>query len=395
MGKQREEDVISNMKRILFVIGNLRVGGVPKALIELLRNIEEKYDISLLCFDHQGSFFLDVPKSVKILPTNHVLELTERSASEMKSAGFRYCLLRYFLVFIARKISRKLAAQLLVHMVGKIEGEFDIAISYAHPMPDAFFCNLGCEIVLDCINARKKAAFIHCNFSEYGGNTDYNRWLLQQFDKIATVSNSVGKDLVSCIPDIKEKVMTIRNCHDFETIRQMAAENPVEYEHEINFVTIARLSEEKGILRCIPAFTKAHESGKDVGWTIVGDGPLKQRISDTIKAKNAEGYINLAGEHTNSYRYIKNADYLLLPSYHEAAPMVFDEAASLGVPIITTKTLSAIEMVADRKIGIVCENTDKDIYEAIMSVTNRPRMNVQLSNGNEEAVKEFLALCEG
>lgn len=383
------------MKKIVFVIGNLRVGGVQKALIELLRSIEGVYDISLLCFDKEGSFFADVPQSIKVLPTNHLLELTERSASEMRNVGFRYFLLRYILVFIARKISRKLAAKVLIKIVGKVDGKYDMAISYAHPMPDSFFCNLGCEIVLGCIHAKKKTAFIHCNFSEYGGNTEYNRWLLRHFDKIAVVSDSVGKDLISCIPDIEGKVTTVRNCHDYEKIRKMADDNPVVYDHEINFVTIARLSEEKGLLRCIPAFVTIHNAGKDISWTIVGDGPLKQSICDEIKRKNAEEYIMLAGEHTNSYRYIKNADYLLLPSYHEAAPMVFDEAASLGVPILTTETSSAVEMVADRKIGFVCDNSEDGIYTAILKLVEKPKNKISMTISNEEAVTSFMKLCEG
>lgn len=382
------------MKRILFVIGNLRVGGVPKALIELLRNIENKYDISLLCFDQEGSFFSDVPSKVKILPTNHLLELTERSAAEMRNIGFRYYLLRYMLVFIARKINRKLAARILVKMVGKQEGNYDLAISYAHPMPDSFFCNLGCEVVLDCVSAVKKAAFIHCNFSVYGGNTNYNRWLLRQFDSIAVVSNSVGKDLVSCIPDIKDKVVTVYNCHDFEKIRKMANDDPVLYSHQMNFVTIARLSEEKGLQRCIPIFAELHNKGKDICWTIVGDGPLRQCLVEIITKSHAEDYIILVGEQTNSYRYLTNADYLLLPSFHEAAPMVFDEAGCLGIPIITTETLSAIEMVANRKIGFVCSNSDEGLYEALVKAIDSPRITIETVFSNTEALDSFDALCK-
>ncbi len=383
------------MKRILFVIGQLRVGGVSKALIELLRNIEGHYDVSLLCFDHKGKFFDDVPKGVKILPTTHLLELTECSAADMRRAGMRYAFMRYGFSLAAKKINKKAAAMIWTRMLGKIEGEYDVAISFTHPMPDFMFCNLGGELVLRCVHARKKVVFIHCDFSSYGGNSAYNRWLLQQFDSIAVVSESVGRNVVQCIPGVEDRVSVVRNCHDFDAIRKMAGDHPVKYTHQYNFVTVARLSEEKGILRCIPVFAQLHEQGEDVGWTIVGGGPQEQQIKAEINNYNAAGYITLAGEHRNSYRYIKNADYLLLPSFHEAAPMVYDEAACLGVPVVTTQLLSTIEMVEKRGLGIVCANSQEGIADGIRQAVKNGKVRVDIEISNAEALAGFEQLCEG
>ena len=65
----------------------------------------------------------------------------------------------------------------------------------------------------------------------------------------------------------------------------------------------------------------------------------------------------MVGNKENPYPYIKNASCFLLPSLHEAAPMVFGEASSLGVPVLTTETCSAIELVQSRGIGYVVENS--------------------------------------
>lgn len=389
------KDALSDMKRILFVIGQLRIGGVSKALIELLRNIEGQYDVSLLCFDHEGKFFDDVPKSVTVLPTTHLLELTERSAADMRRIGMQYAFIRYGFSFAAKKVSKRVAAMIWTRMVGKIEGEYDVAISFTHPMPDSMFCNLGGEFVLHCVHARKKAVFIHCDFSSYGGNSAYNRWLLQQFDSIAAVSESVGRKIAQCIPSVEERVVVVRNCHDFDAIRRMAEDDPIEYAHQYNFVTVARLSEEKGLLRCIPVFAQLHEQGEDVSWTIVGGGPQEQQLRTEISNYGAQGYIALAGEHRNSYRYIKNADYLLLPSFHEAAPMVYDEAACLGVPIVTTQLLSAIEMVEKRGIGIVCANSPDGIVDGIRQAIKNFKTGVHIDISNAEALAGFKKLCEG
>lgn len=44
--------------------------------------------------------------------------------------------------------------------------------------------------------------------------------------------------------------------------------------------------------------------------------------------------------------------------------MVFDEARALGVPMLTTATTSAHEMVADTSCGVVCDNTEKALCDA-------------------------------
>jgi glycosyltransferase involved in cell wall biosynthesis len=63
---------------------------------------------------------------------------------------------------------------------------------------------------------------------------------------------------------------------------------------------------------------------------------------------------------------------LMLNSYHEALPLVLIEAMILGVPVFTTNTISAKEIVGDR--GFVCENSEKGIYKelrALLSDTQR------------------------
>ena len=67
-----------------------------------------------------------------------------------------------------------------------------------------------------------------------------------------------------------------------------------------------------------------------------------------------------------------NADLLLITSYHEAAPMVIDEAYALGIPVLTVETTSSREMVTERAGGWVCANSQQGINEALAEVLGRP-----------------------
>lgn len=86
------------------------------------------------------------------------------------------------------------------------------------------------------------------------------------------------------------------------------------------------------------------------------------KINQLINEKGLSNDIDLVGKKNNPFVYIKNADFFLLPSFHEAAPMVYGEAISLGVPVVTTNTISAKELIEERDYGIVCENSEEGIY---------------------------------
>ena len=78
--------------------------------------------------------------------------------------------------------------------------------------------------------------------------------------------------------------------------------------------------------------------------------------------------ITFYGNQANPYPYIKQADLLLIPSLHEAAPVVIDEAICLGWPIFSTETISAKEMILDRKVGFVCKNDQESLTESLQKV---------------------------
>ena len=195
-----------------------------------------------------------------------------------------------------------------------------------------------------------------------------------QFDRIAAVSHSCKRTFLSVVPELKEKVVTVYNANDFEEIGNLANENPILYQKEnCIMVTVARLSKEKGILPCVKLFFNLRCLGVNVEWHIVGGGPLYEDIRDEIRKYHLEEVIYLHGMQSNPYRYMKNADVFFLPSYHEAAPMVFSDAKFLHLPILTTDTTSAKELVEDCHAGWVCKREESSLYEALLALVTSPK----------------------
>ena len=54
------------MKRILIVNNNMHIGGVQKALLNLLQTLHADYDITLLLFYCGGALLNEVPSDVRV-----------------------------------------------------------------------------------------------------------------------------------------------------------------------------------------------------------------------------------------------------------------------------------------------------------------------------------------
>lgn len=382
------------MKKLLFVINHMNIGGIQVSLLDLLNEIHSMYDITLLCIKPEGELLDKVPSDVKILKAGNALlssELSMKEARLKKILGFRL-----FFSLWSRFFSRRFPAYVVTRFFQKNLGIYDVAISYTQPIESKQFYNLSNEVALYSCTAEKKITFLHCDFQEYGGNDAVNRKMYLEFDRIAAVSESVGNKLIYEIPEIKHKVVTVYNCCNINNIKHLAEENSIQYEERFPVVTVARLSPEKGLERCVKLIKKLSYDGVDIKWHIIGEGICRKSIEQAIEKNKAEDIVILHGQQKNPYRYIKNAKLFLLPSYHEAAPMVYKEAACLGVPILTTETTSAEEIVSENGLGVVCGIETEDIFQALKRYTDKENVTIKKVEeiNNSLALSQFVSLIE-
>ena len=373
------------MKKILIVNNNLDMGGIQKSLVNLLKEMHGDYDITLLLFSRSGVLLKDVPSNVKTITPNKCYQLLGLTKSELRHYPVLFCL-KYFLMRYTAVFSRRSAMKLLGLFQKKIEG-YDVAVSYSHLPHHKYFGN-GCgDFVLDKVVCQNKICLIHCDYLHSGYMTKMNNTEYSEFDKIACCSDSVRARFIYGAKISENKVYTLRNFYDFD-IAKLANDEPYVYgDNCINLLSVARLSPEKGIDRAIDAL---YTTGRtDINYYIIGDGPQKDLLQEKIKKYRMEKQVLLLGEQYNPYRYMLNADYLLVPSLHEAAPMVFDEATVLGLKVISTDTTSATEIIGGG--GIICDNCLEGIASALSSLTKSVK-EIIFSKTNELQRQQFLEI---
>ena len=81
--------------------------------------------------------------------------------------------------------------------------------------------------------------------------------------------------------------------------------------------------------------------------------------------------------------------------------MVFDEAACLGVPILSTKTTSTDDMILASGNGYVCDNNTEAIYENMKWILQHKddlkmikHNMMSKSYSNQDSIVEFTKLAE-
>ena len=371
------------MKRILIVNNNMDMGGIQKSLVNLLKEIQGEYDVTLMLFSKSGSLLREIPKTVEIITPLKVYRIMGLEKKDLKKYPLLFVLKAVLLVY-SKIFSRRSAMKLLGLFQRQISG-YDAVISYSHfPHPN-YFGNGCADFVLDKTVCKNKVCFIHCDYLNFGGQTETNNRAYMEFDKIACCSDSVRERFLlgSKLPD--SKVHTVRNFYDLHLTSYQPDNRGMFDESVINVLLISRLSGEKGVIRAIEALVQSKRT--DIHYYIIGDGPQKEEIVRLISKYQLDSRVVLLGEQSDPYQYLIQADWLLVPSFHEAAPMVFDEAVLMGIKVITTNTTSAEEMIGCEH-GIVCENSTDGIVHALMGI-GKPVKSIVGDFNNEKQQKQL------
>ena len=388
------------MKKIIIVNNNMKVGGVQKSLYNLLWEIRGQYEVTLCLFSRTGAYLENLPPEIKVTECGSLFRYLGISQGECQ--GF-HKLKRGALAMLCRVFGRPAVMKLLLASQKTLAEEYDCAIAFLQNGRMQNFYGGVQDFVLRRVNAKRKVAFLHCDYRNCGADEDSNNRLLAEFDRIAACSDGCRRAFEEVLPEMAEKCRTVRNCHRFDEIRALAAHEPVVYDKgQIHVITVARLAHEKGIERAISATAKACEAGASMMLHIVGSGAMEQQLRELTRELGLTERVIFHGEQANPYRYMVNADLFLLTSYHEAAPMVIEEAVSLGLPVLTVQTTSSYEMVTQRRCGWVCENDQAALDTALQRVLGDGQALIQMKNGlrsqsmdNTIAAEQFRGLIEG
>ena len=303
--------------------------------------------------------------------------------------------IRFLLVIFCRFFGNSLVLKYVLNSA-KIKKHYDVAISYIQAASKFALSDGNNQFVIDYILSDEKMVFIHSDYEHENFNNSYHNNLYKRFDKIVTVSENCKKKIIKCVPDLASKIYVVHNFYSIDKIKNESKLFVPNYDkNKMNFVTVARLSEEKGILRMLDVLRRL-KNKKNFVWNIVGNGNQYEEIVNKINTYHLQDYVILYGEQNNPYPYILNSDLLIVCSKYEAAPMVIGEAQILNVPVLSTDTLSANEQIQNNITGLICENSENGLYDILSNILENHSILDKISNNlsnylndNSKQLEEF------
>lgn len=183
---------------------------------------------------------------------------------------------------------------------------------------------------------------------------------------------------IALTPAIKNKTHVIRMGVN---ISKFIYKERITISYPIKLLSIARLTEKKGISVAINACLLLKQQNVDFDYTIIGDGPLRKELESQVTNLGLGDKIAFLGAQTQETvsEYLNNSDVFLLPSVTasdgdmEGIPVALMEAMAIGIPVISTFHSGIPELIEDRVSGfLVNENDAASIAGVISEIIDNP-----------------------
>lgn len=120
------------------------------------------------------------------------------------------------------------------------------------------------------------------------------------------------------------------------------------------FIHIGRFMKQKNHENLIDAFSLMKEKYPFIKMRFLGDGVAMDNMIDKVKKLKLDEDIYFEGIQDDVFKYLKEADVFILPSYFEGMPITLIEAMGSGLPIIASNVGGIPDVIDDGINGILC-----------------------------------------
>ena len=359
------------MKKILFALSTMNIGGVEKSLISLLKKIpKDEYEVTIILLEKKGGFLNDIPKWVEVKEVNWFKNLKPLIIESPYTIIRNFIdkrdivnTIKYpFIYLISTRLDNRYFYYKNIFKNIEVEKEYyDYAISYAGPTEILDY------YILNKINAKEKISWIHFDLSKHEINKKFYQKVFSKFDKLVLVSESSKKILNSMFKNTANKSSVFLNVIDREEIIKKSCED-INFDTDfdgIKILTVGRLSKEKGQDIAINVLSKLKKEGFNVRWYCIGEGFERKYYENLISNLNLNNEFILLGGMKNPYPYIREADLYVQPSRHEEYCLTLAEAIILNKKIVATNFTGANEQLINIDNGFVVDCNVEDITNKI------------------------------
>lgn len=360
--------------KVLFRLRSLEMGGVPRVVLDLLRNLpKDKFDFTLMLNLYQGELIKDIPKDVKLIVVEKGREqMSNNFLIEKIQLGLRRLRLevydRFPKLLYALKVPEKYDLE-----ISPGYAEFDMVLN----SPDKNSRKIGWfhtdvsydkdeQRVLSRIEKMK-----HFDFMIFGSKQ--TRQVIDDLFDVSYPNSTVIYNVIKI-----DEVLKKADLFDYS----FNSDVPV-------FSSMGRLHHRKGYHTLMKVHKRLLVDGFMHKIAVIGGGNEMDNLQKQRVELGVEDSFLLLDTQSNPYPYIKASDFFILPTQSESYPLVIGEVISLRKPIISTNVGGIAEMIDDGVDGILIKYDEQEMYDSMKKLLLDAELVEKLKEGTKNAFERF------
>lgn len=309
---------MSERTTVWYLIGELRVGGTERTLVDLLDGLDrDEFALTVWTIADEGPLASEVPDDVPVRSLGAESKLDVRAPLRLVRAlrAERPDVLQSFLFFdnvLARLTGLVSPGTTVVTGVREVPN----SMPFHRDVVDRFTLPLSDRIVSN---------------SEAG-----SEWVIDR-----------GAD-----PDVVDVIYNGRDVTRYDVPVPEGLRESLGIPDGPVVGTVGRLVERKGHHDLLDAWPGVLEDHPDGQLVIVGDGPERGALAERTERLGVAASVHLLGRRDDVPSLLALFDVFAFPSHYEGLPGALLEAMCAGLPIVTTPVDGCAELVVDGEHGL-------------------------------------------
>lgn len=200
------------------------------------------------------------------------------------------------------------------------------------------------------------------------------RRVLGSMDIVIALTSPMASSLSDVVPAERLKVVLPTSNPPVVQRDRLAVRRSLGVEDDAPLVvTVARLHPQKDLATLLRAWRTVTSVEPAARLRIVGDGPLRGDLQQMIDELGIGPSACLVGQSPHAVDELAAADVVVMTSIWEGASIAFAEATQLGVPIVSTPTGNAPDVLKGGVGGTIVPVGDPDaVAEAVLGFLSDP-----------------------
>ncbi len=335
------------MKKVSILALHLGYGGIEKCIAALANILCEKYQVEIaVCYKlfNEPAFDIDKRVKIKYLNNKNIIPNKDKIKKSLKEKKFITLFKEGLFALKVLYLRRK-------NMVKYIKNSKSNIIISTRDIFNYWLCDYAKDNV---IRIGWEHNHFHDNYKYASNITNSAKMLdylvLVSSDLKAFYTRELQKSNCVCvyIPNSIDKIP--KEVANLDKKR---------------FVSVGRLSPEKGFLDLLKIYSKIIKDYPDWTLDIIGDGEERVKLEEYIDKHNLKDKVTLHGFQGKDYidKILHDSSIYLMTSYTESFGIVLIEAMSHGVPCVAFDSAEgAREIIQSGSNGYLVKNRSFDAY---------------------------------